>query len=153
MILGIDPGRSKIGWALATLKGNLILSGTCLAADMDVFLSVVKCPVDQWEKGLARWVCEGFFSAFEPELEYVALGDGTGSREIAVRCAQFGLKTVRVDEKGTTMAARDLYWRFHRPAWWQRCLPRSLWVPPRDVDDFAAWAILLRSVAKSAENG
>jgi hypothetical protein len=149
VILGIDPGRSKIGWALATLEGNLILSGTCLIKDLDAFLGVLKRPADKWEKELAGWVCERFLSASDPELDYIALGDGTGSGEIAVRCAQFDLKTVCVGEKGTTIAARDLYWRFHRPAWWQRWLPRSLWVPPRNVDDFAAWAIVLRSVAKS----
>jgi hypothetical protein len=59
------------------------------------------------------------------------------------------LKAICIDEESTTIAARDLYWRFHRPAWWQRCLPCSLWIPPRNVDDFAAWAIVLRSIAGS----
>jgi hypothetical protein len=149
MILGIDPGRNKIGWALATSKGDLILSGMCRVADLEAFLSVLKCPVDKWEKKLSGWTYGRFFSVFEPGLEYIALGNGTGSREIAAWCARLDLKTTQVDEEGTTIVARDLYWRFHRPAWWQRCLPRSLWVPPRSVDDFAAWAIVLRSVAES----
>ncbi|MDR1376285.1 MAG: hypothetical protein LBJ22_02145 [Synergistaceae bacterium] len=110
----------------------------------------MKRPVDKWEKELSGWTEGRFFSAFEPELEYVALGDGTGSQEIALWCTRFDLKTAQVGEEGTTIAARDLYWRFHRPVWWQRLLPRSLWVPPRNVDDFAAWAIVLRSVAESA---
>lgn len=138
---------------MVTLKGNLVLSGTCPVGELGVFLGVLKRPVDEWEKGLVRWVREEFLSAFsasEPELEYVALGDGTGSENVAARCRQFGLKTVCVDEKGTTMAARDLYWRLHRPAWWQKWLPRSLWVPPRKVDDLAAWAIVLRDVTESA---
>jgi RNase H-fold protein (predicted Holliday junction resolvase) len=158
VILGIDPGRSKIGWALATLEGDLVLSGTCPVVDVDVFLGVLKCPAGKWEEKLARWVYENFFPVFpaflarEPEVAYVALGDGTGSGEIAVSCERAGLKTVFVDEKGTTIAARALYWRFHRPVWWQRWLPRSLWIPPRNVDDFAAWAIVLRNVAVPSAN-
>ncbi|MDR1621744.1 MAG: hypothetical protein LBS00_05155 [Synergistaceae bacterium] len=156
MILGIDPGRDKIGWALTTSKGELALSGICRVAKLENFLNVLKHPVGKWEKELVGWMYwkyEIFSSAFEPEVEYVALGDGTGNRKIAERCARFGLKVIHVGEEGTTMAARELYWCFHRPAWWQRCLPRSLRVPPRNVDDFAAWAIVLRDVAGSVGKG
>ncbi|MDR1979749.1 MAG: endonuclease [Synergistaceae bacterium] len=149
MILGIDPGRDKIGWALATSQGTLILSGICPAPELEAFLGVLKHPADKWEKELAAWACERFFPVAEPRLEYVALGDGTGSGEIASRCAQLDLKIVHVDEEGTTIAARDLYWRFHRPALWQKCLPYSLRVPPRNIDDFAALAIVLRGIARS----
>ncbi|MDR3231544.1 MAG: hypothetical protein LBT65_08885 [Synergistaceae bacterium] len=76
----------------------------------------------------------------------MALGNGTGSREAAECVMRFGLKMFLVDERGTTLAARDLYWKLHRPGLWRRCLPRSLWAPPGILDDMAAWAIALRGI-------
>jgi hypothetical protein len=146
MILGVDPGRNKMGWALTTSEGNLILSGVCPVTELDVFLKALSRPAGEWEKELSVWIYERRSFVRETGLRYAALGNGTGSREIASRFAQFDLKTVLIEEKGSTLMARDLYWRFHCPAWWQRCLPRSLWIPPREVDDLAAWSIALRSI-------
>jgi hypothetical protein len=146
MIMGVDPGRGKMGWALMTPEGNLVLSGICPVSEVDVFLKTLTRPVDEWEKELTTWTYERQSSVCKAGLGYVALGNGTGSRQIALRFARFNLKMVLVEEKGTTLTARDLYWRFHDPAWWQRCLPRSLRIPPREVDDLAAWSIALRSI-------
>jgi hypothetical protein len=146
VILGIDPGRDKTGWALAASDGNLIRSGIFSMCDVDAFLKILKYPVDQWEKKIDVWVCERQFP-IDGSLEYIALGNGTGSREMMLRLVEFEWETILVNEKGTTLAARELYWRFHRPVLWRRCLPRSLWIPPRSVDDMAAWEIVLRSFA------
>jgi hypothetical protein len=49
-----------------------------------------------------------------------------------------------VREKGTTLRARELYWRLYPPKGVQRLIPKGLRVPPRsEMDDFAAWAIVL----------
>ena len=151
MILGIDPGKNKTGWALVCSTGELILSGMFCVCELNAFLKVFEYPVENWEERL-------FFCTYEkqpveletrvPALDYVALGNGTGSREVAFQLGQSGLKTVLVDEKGTTLVARKLYWRIHRPAFWQMCLPYSLRVPPRVLDDLAAWAIALRSIER-----
>ncbi|MDR1379619.1 MAG: endonuclease [Synergistaceae bacterium] len=146
MIMGVDPGRNKIGWALTTSKGSLILSGICLVSELDVFLKALNRPANEWEKELAVWTRERQSFVRKVGLGYVALGNGTGSREIESWFARFDLKIVLIEEKGTTLTARDLYWRFHSPTWWQKCLPRSLWIPPRKVDDLAAWSIALRSI-------
>ena len=145
--MGIDPGRDKVGWAFVSRDGNLILSGIFPASEAETFFKVLSHPAGEWKERLAQWTCEWCSCVGELELEYVALGDGIGSRETMSRLVRFNLKTVLVDEEGTTLAARNLYWRLHRPVWWQRCLPRSLCFPPRGVDDLAAWGIALRSLA------
>jgi RNase H-fold protein (predicted Holliday junction resolvase) len=150
VILGIDPGREKTGWALVAFDGELIRSGIFLTRDVEAFLRTLERPVDQWEKELEKWTCERRFPV-RGGLEYVALGDGTGSREIASRLRQFKWKIILVNEKGTTLAARELYWRLHDFVLWQRWLPRSLRVPSRNVDDLAAWSIVLHSLAMSCE--
>jgi RNase H-fold protein (predicted Holliday junction resolvase) len=151
MILGVDPGRDKTGWALVRGEGALVLSGIAPASGAELFWDVWFRPAGEWEEALAAWTCERRFSVCSSEdaaeLEYIALGDGTGSRETARRLERLNVKVVLVDEKKTTLEARERYWVLHRPALWQICLPRRLRVPPRAVDDLAAWVIALRSIS------
>ena len=153
VVLGIDPGRNKTGWAFASCEGELVLSGIVPTEVAGAFLETLDRPVGEWEEKFAAWTRERNFSLSDAKLEYVALGDGTGSHEIASQLERFNLKTVLVNERGTTLAARELYWRIHRPAWWQRCLPHFLRLPRRDVDDLAAWEIVLRSLATPFQRG
>ncbi|MDR1873573.1 MAG: endonuclease [Synergistaceae bacterium] len=149
MILGLDPGRDKMGWALVPGGGELFFSGIVPVGDLCSFLTVFASPSSKWEEGVRRWICERLTGLPDGKtIEYVALGNGTGSRQTAERLAWLGLRTVLVDERNTTLAARDLYWRLHRPVLWQRCLPRFLRLPPRVLDDMAAWAIALRGIEK-----
>jgi RNase H-fold protein (predicted Holliday junction resolvase) len=151
MILGVDPGRDKTGWALVRGEGELLLSGIVPASGAELFWEVWARPADQWEESLVAWTRERRFSVCPSEsaaeLEYIALGDGTGSRETARRLDRLNVKVVLVDERETTLEARERYWVLHRPALWQFFLPRRLRVPPRAVDDLAAWVIALRSIS------
>jgi hypothetical protein len=157
MILGVDPGRDKIGWALVRKKreergeGELVLSGIVPVSDAELFLEVWTRSADKWEEALVAWTCERRSSVEgsenAPGLDYVALGDGTGSGGTARLFCRLKTKMVLVNERGTTLEARGRYWSIHRPAGWQRCLPRCLRVPPRAVDDLAAWVIALRSLS------
>jgi RNase H-fold protein (predicted Holliday junction resolvase) len=155
MILGIDPGRDKTGWALVSGEGELALSGIVPAPDAELFGEVWLLPSCQWESALAGWTYERRISVpcsgETPGLEYIALGDGTGSREAARQLGRLNVKIVLVDEKGTTLEARERYWALHRPALWQFCLPRCLRIPSRAVDDLAAWVIALRSIGESKQ--
>ncbi|MDR2523612.1 MAG: endonuclease [Synergistaceae bacterium] len=142
MILGVDPGRGKTGWALTDSAGGLALSGICPTPEFGRVVAVLSSPTRQWEEKLAAWTLERRASV--TAVKCAALGDGTGSPQIALLLERLSVKTVLVDEEGTTLTARELYWRLHCPEWWRRLLPRSLWVPPRPVDDLAAWEIALR---------
>ena len=57
-----------------------------------------------------------------------------------------GHEIITVDERNTTLEARSLYWRLHRPGIFVRLLPEGMRVPPRVIDDLAAWAVALRGL-------
>jgi transcriptional accessory protein Tex/SPT6 len=149
-VLGIDPGRDKIGWALASSKGDLFSSGICLVCEQELFLAALTggSRLENGFSELRPWMTEkASLHAPQPEkLSLVAVGNGTGSREAAKLFGRLGVQVVVVDESGTTLEARRLYWGLHTPSWWQRCLPRVMWFPPRPLDDMAAWAIAKRSL-------
>ena len=154
MILGVDPGRDKTGWALVLYSGELVLSGICPTGEFEEFGKTWRRSCREWETALAPWICERCLSVVRPQdvgfaVDYVALGNGTGSKGFFSVLEHLGLKAVLIDERGTTLMAREFYWRLHRPSFWQKCLPRTLRIPPRAVDDMAAWAIALRSIVVS----
>lgn len=74
----------------------------------------------------------------------VLVGDGTGSGELVARLRARGATPLVVDERDTTLIARELYFRDHPPRGLQRLLPPGLRSPPRNLDDYAAYAIALR---------
>ena len=148
MVLGVDPGRDKIGWALANYDGDLFSSGICLVSEQELFLKALSRGPDHWERDLSPWVTEkADTSVSRPgELSLVAVGGGTGSKEAIKLFERLGVQIAVVDEKGTTLEARELYWSLHVAPWWQRCLPRVMRFPPRPLDDYAAWVIAKRSL-------
>lgn len=122
-VLGVDPGR-RVGLAWVDAGGRL------LRAEV----------VD--EAALARLrVAPGVV---------VAVGDGTGSSSVCAALARAGLRPVLVDERATSEEGRRLYWRDHPARGWRRLIPAGLRVPPRPLDDYAAYAIALRWLGRPA---
>ena len=81
------------------------------------------------------------------EIKFIALGDGTGSKEFYDYIKTVtSYEIIIVNERNTTLEARGLYWKLHRPGFLMRLLPESLRVPARILDDLAAWAIALRAL-------
>lgn len=140
--LGIDPGREKTGFAFVDMEGNLLLSGIIPTLERENLFS-----------DLTRYVIEGDISSL-PEcvmskLKFIAIGDGTSSREFSDWLKSIApCEVLTVDEKNTTLEARGLYWRIHRPGFWARLLPEGIRVPGRVLDDLAAWAVALRGLKK-----
>ena len=154
MILGIDPGRDKTGWAMVHNTGNLAAAGIFHDGEWPAFIEAVSSPAASGIGGLGLWIKEKCGDATLSnekvwKLDYIALGNGTGSLRAGSCLEALGSEIVLVDERGTTLAARDLYWYLYPPSFWRRCFPRFLWGPSRALDDFAAWAIALRSIKDS----
>ncbi len=74
----------------------------------------------------------------------IIVGDGTGSAEVQKVLLGRGLEFVVVDETATSIEARRLYFWANPPRGLLRLLPPGLRWPPRPVDDYAAYAIVLR---------
>ncbi len=144
VILGLDPGRDKIGFAFVGRDGALLLSGIFPSRERDAFWAAVK---GESAARFMPWLRESPIPfPVQGRPFRVVVGNGTyGDTLLAEAREQVSCEVVEVDERGTTLEARDLYWRLHRPAWWRRFLPRGLWGSPRPLDDLAAWAIALRS--------
>ena len=153
MILGLDPGRDKVGWAFVGPEKELLLSGIFPARERELFWQSLRA-LSEDRNTLSTWTLErrrpvsGVAS-----LDAVVVGKGTCGRELVadLKKQAFGCRVLCVDERGTTLEARGLYWRLHLPSWWQRFLPRSLWVPPRPLDDLAAWCIAMRGMDGKSE--
>ncbi|MEX2536550.1 MAG: hypothetical protein WD273_13220 [Trueperaceae bacterium] len=79
-----------------------------------------------------------------PEGATLIMGDGTGSYAVRDILLRRNLHVERVDERGTSLEGRNLYFRDHPPGLPWRLLPSGLWWPPRTIDDYAAYAIALR---------
>lgn len=142
MILGIDPGRGKTGWAITDELGQLLLSGIFPTVESESFFQGVE---QLSPEIIAPYVLEGKVGEIGGiYLNECVVGNGTGKELLFSLAQTLPLRVKLVPEKGTTLQSRDLYWRIHPPKGLQRILPAALRVPPRDVDDLAAWAIVLR---------
>lgn len=128
-VLAIDPGTGKCGLALVHRDSGGALN----------LLSRRIVPTDD----LAATVVELHASEAFP---VIVIGSGTNSRPVVhiVREALPGVGVLLVNEKETTLQARERYWEYHRRRGWRRLLPASMQVPPEPYDDFAALVLAER---------
>lgn len=145
MILGIDPGKDKIGWAFADSKGALLFSGIVNKEELSSFWEVFM--QKQWHN-LLPWLKEREKEPLLSESELtIVVGNGTTCKEVLLFLKERGLDAQVVEEYGTTLEARKVYWRLHPPQGVWKFIPKSLRVPNRDVDDLAAFVIIRRYLA------
>ena len=141
MYLGIDPGRQKFGWALTEENGVFCASGIVPADSLEVFVQALVESPEQ----LAQWRIEGEIP-LGFRIRKVFCGDGTGHAAYLETLLAWQLDVELTRETNTTLEARDVYWKMHRPRGLRRLLPVSLLMPPRCIDDLAAYCILRRAV-------
>lgn len=128
-VLAIDPGTAKCGVAL-------VRRGSGQALDM-LFRRIATC------EGLPDAIREAL-AIESPSI--VIVGSGTGSKAIVhmLRDTFPGLSMLVVDEKDTSLHARERYWEYHTRRGWRRLLPSSMQVPPEPIDDFVAFILAER---------
>jgi RNase H-fold protein (predicted Holliday junction resolvase) len=130
VVIGVDPGRSKAGYALLESTGAVVIAGIE--------------PIDRLQARLSALI-EG------RRVQAIALGRGTNARPIKKALETLGLPIYLVDEFETSRVARDLYFTDHPPRGWRRLVPLGLQLPSRPVDDYAAILIARRFLARGAE--
>ena len=124
MILGIDPGTRKCGYALLPGAGaKPVAIGIVATPDLPALL----------EQLVAQY-----------PIQMVALGSGTYAPPVAAVLAASGLPVRIVDERETTLRARARYFADCPPRGWRRLVPRGMLLPPRPIDDYAALLIAER---------
>ena len=86
---------------------------------------------------------------FPPNATFL-LGNGTGTGDLQELFKGLGLAYNVVDEWGSSLAARKLYFRDHPPKGFGRLVPEGMRSPPELIDDYAAYALALEYLELSA---
>ncbi len=124
-ILGLDPGRDKCG--LAVMQGKQVVYHQVVDSDKTI------AAIQQLSQ--------------EHGVDLVVMGDGTTSndwrKQIEANLVN-KLSIVTVNERNSTLEARDRYWLMYSPKGLQRIIPQGLRVPPRPVDDIVAILLIER---------
>lgn len=139
MICAIDPGREKFGLAIVDGR-DIVFSAVVPRAQLDSVASAIAAGDFS---ALADFVFEGKVPHSCVCLDIV-LGDGTSSGDYYKVLTSHDIRPTMVDERGSTLEARGIYWRLHPPRFPISLIPTSWRVPPRPIDDLAAVVIAHR---------
>ncbi|TAD77751.1 MAG: Holliday junction resolvase RuvX [Oscillatoriales cyanobacterium] len=129
--LGFDPGSAKCGLAVLRSTGE-ILNYAVVPAPAAV------AHLQDWQQQYGAAL--------------LVMGDRTTSKAWLgrLRADWPDAPPIQlVDERYTTLAARDRYWELHPPRGWRRLLPQGMRQPPRPVDDIAAIVLVERFLAQA----
>ncbi|NJL00810.1 MAG: pre-16S rRNA-processing nuclease YqgF [Spirulinaceae cyanobacterium RM2_2_10] len=128
MLLGFDPGRDKCGIAVADAAGML-------AEHQVVAAAAAMTTVAAWRSRYA--------------ITRLVMGNQTTAQQWQTRLAQEfpDLPITLVDERNSSLEARDRYWQLYPPRGLTRLLPPGMRLPPRPVDDIVAILLIERYLA------
>jgi RNase H-fold protein (predicted Holliday junction resolvase) len=126
VILGFDPGRDKCGLAV-------------MGVDRQIYYHEV-VPSD------------GAIAAIlslrqKYPISLLVMGDQTTAKRWKQQLYQEltdSLNIILIDERYTTLEARDRYWQMYPPRGLTRLLPRGMRQPPRPIDDIVAILLIER---------
>lgn len=126
MILGFDPGKDKCGIAVMGNDAQLQYHEVVLAADVAQTL---------------QFLCKQF------PIQTVVMGDQTTSKQWRKKLEEIlpkSLSIVQVNERYSTLEARDRYWQLYPPQGLTRLIPQGMRTPPRPIDDIVAIVLIER---------
>ncbi|MBD1898364.1 pre-16S rRNA-processing nuclease YqgF [Trichocoleus sp. DQ-A3] len=126
MILGFDPGRDKCGLAVVGKDNSLhyhqvVPAEAAIATILDL--------------------CEKF------PIDTLVMGDQTTSKSWKKKLQQefpTSVPIVLVDERYSTLEARDRYWQMYPPQGLGRLIPQGMRSLPRPIDDIVAILLIER---------
>lgn len=141
-LLGFDPGRDKCGVAVVeSYRQNIPKESSQVEAyqvrQHQIFLASVV--VDSLQE-----LCQKF------PITTVVMGDGTTTKEWQQKISSIiSVPIVLVDERHSTLEARDRYWQIFPPLGFLKFVPQSLRPIDRPIDDIVAIILLERYLGKS----
>jgi RNase H-fold protein (predicted Holliday junction resolvase) len=125
--LGFDPGRDKCGVAVVGLDRSLQSHQVVAAAQA---LATV------------QQICQDLL------IYRVVMGNGTTAKRWQTELqAVISVEITLVDERNSTLEARDRYWQMYPPQGWRKLVPKSIRRIDRPVDDIVAIILVERYLA------
>ena len=131
MILGFDPGKDKCGIAVMSRDRNVSYHQVVLSENT---ISTIQS------------LCQQF------PIELLVIGDQTTSKSWKQKLTQSlspAIEIVQVDERYSSLEARERYWQMYPPTGFSRLIPQGMRTPPRPVDDIVAIVLIERYLNKS----
>ncbi|MEG4201905.1 pre-16S rRNA-processing nuclease YqgF [Microcoleus sp. Pol12A5] len=131
MILGFDPGKDKCGLAVMGRDKKVCYHQVVLS---EAAISTIQS------------LCEQF------PIELLVMGDQTTSKSWKQKLTQSlspEIEIVRVDERFSSLEAKERYWEMYPPTGFSRLIPQGMRTPPRPVDDIVAIVLIQRYLNKS----
>jgi len=130
MILGFDPGRDKCGLAVMDKQQQLLHHQVVQSPDAIATM---------------QSLCQQF------AVEIIVMGDQTTAKSWKQKIEQLGLSVpiFLVDERYSSLEARERYWQMYPPKGLDRLIPKGLREPPRPIDDLVAILLIERYLAKN----
>jgi RNase H-fold protein (predicted Holliday junction resolvase) len=126
VILGFDPGRDKCGLAVMGKERQLLYHEVVPSQDAIVTI-------------------QQLYQQFS--IEMIVMGNQTTAkswRQKLDRDLSPPMPIVMVDERYSTLEARDRYWQMYPPKGLQRLSPQGMREPPRPIDDIVAILLIER---------
>lgn len=124
-ILGFDPGRDKCGLAVMALDRTLHHHQVVPSEEA---IATIK-PLRQ-----------------QFSISLIVMGNQTTAKDWQQKLLQElpTLSVVLVDERYTSLEARDRYWQMYPPKGLSRLLPQGMRQPPQPIDDIVAILLIER---------
>ncbi len=126
MLLGFDPGRDKCGLAVMGKQQQLLYHQVVPSAEAIATL---------------QQLCQQF------SIATLVMGDQTTAKKWKQKLERelsASLPIVLVDERYSSLEARDRYWQMYPPTGLQRLIPQGMREPPRPIDDIVAILLIER---------
>lgn len=126
VILGFDPGRQKCGLAVMGVDRRLYYHEVVQAAETIPTIDTLR---------------QRF------PISLLVMGDQTSSKswkQTLERELSQPLRIMTVDERHSSLEARDRYWKMYPPKGLMRLVPEGMRTPPRSIDDIVAILLIER---------
>jgi len=125
VILGFDPGRRKCGLAIMGVDRTLRYHQVVAAETAIATIQTLRAQFP---------------------ISLLIMGDQTTAKEWKQRLAALpdALRIVMVNERYSTLEARDHYWQMYPPQGIAKLIPQSLRRIPRPIDDIVAILLIER---------
>lgn len=132
VILGFDPGRHKCGLAIVGVDRSLCYHEVILADNVIEHIESLRQTYP---------------------ISLIVMGDQTGAKLWKQELSRLkeSPNVILVDERYSSLEARDRYWAMFPPTGLNRLLPQSMRSIPRPIDDIVAILLIERYLNKLTE--